>query len=126
MLNSEILAWVVQIAETIQGPIVITGDMNISWRAFDVLRELNADGWADLHELAHSRFGATLDPTCKGATRHTFQFGNPDFSRFLTGMSVSHTADLDSHAVLVGRFDIPSTNPQVWKWMLPRAFDDPG
>ncbi len=124
MLNSEILAWVVQIAETIQGPIVITGDMNISWRAFDVLRELNADGWADLHELAHSRFGATLDPTCKGATRHTFQFGNPDFSRFLTGMSVSHTADLDSHAVLVGRFDIPSTNPQVWKWMLPRAFDD--
>ena len=87
--------------------------MNISWRAFDVLRDLNVAGWADVHELAHSRFGASLDPTCKGATRHTFQFGNQDFSRFLSGMSVAHAADLDSHAVLVGQCGFPSNNLQI-------------
>lgn len=116
-LNCEVLAWVLKMAETLHGPILITGDMNISWRAFEALRDLTARGWADMHELAHHRFGASLDPTCQGATRHTFQFGNQDFSRFLAGMSVAH-------AVLVGQYDFPCSNLQVWKWLLPRTFDD--
>ena len=74
-----------------------------------------------MRELAHHRFGTSLSPTCKGAT---FQFGNPDFSRFLQGMSVSYPFDLDSHAVLVGEYDFPANNPQVWKWLVPRSFDD--
>jgi hypothetical protein len=68
--------------------------MNISWRSFDELKDLTSRGWSDLHELAHHRFGAPLSPTCKHETRHTFQFGNQHFSRFLTGMEVTHTADL--------------------------------
>ena len=39
-------------------------------------------------------------------------------------MEVTHTNDLDSHAVLIGNYDFPSCNPPVWKLLLPRAFDD--
>lgn len=123
-LNCQILAWVTPISETVQGPIVITGDLNISWRSFEVLRDLTPRGWADLHELAHHRFGAELTPTCKNATRYTFQFGNSEFSKFLHGMAVVRPIDLDSHAVLVGEFDFPVHNPVSWKWLLPRSFDD--
>ena len=123
-LNCEIVNWALQITEALQGPVEITGDMNISWRSFDQLKDLTSKGWSDLHELAHHRFRTPLSPTCKHATRHTFQFGNQDFSRFLTGMGVTHTDDLDSHAGLVGNYDFPSCNPPIWKWLLPRAFDD--
>ena len=121
--NCDLINWVLQIAETLQGPIVITGDMNISWRSFDQLNDLTTRGWADLHELACHRSGAPLVPTCKQATRHTFQFGNPDLSRFLVSMEVLHPDDLDSHSVLVGTFQVPASNPSIWKWMLPKAFD---
>ena len=36
-------------------------------------------------------------------------------------MNVSHSVDLDSHAVLVGNFDIPTANPAVWRWLLPHS-----
>ena len=34
---------------------------------------------SQLPSLDHHRFGASLDPTCKGVIRHTFQFGKQDF-----------------------------------------------
>ena len=39
MLNCQIVAWASQIAETLQGPVVLTGDFNIGWRAFEILRD---------------------------------------------------------------------------------------
>ena len=101
-LNCQILAWVTPISETVQGPIVITGDLNISWRSFEVLRDLTPRGWADLHELAHHRFGAELTPTCKNATRYTFQFGNSEFSKFLHGMAVVRPIDRSGQPCCIG------------------------
>eukprot|EP00435_Cladocopium_sp_Y103_P049129 s90_g14.t1 len=124
MLNCEVISWAVQVADSVQAPVLITGDFNISWRAFDLLRDMVGRGWNDLHELASQRFDSPLSPTCKGATRHSFQFANSELSRFLTGMQVSHSEDLDSHAVLIGSFDLPVFNPAVWRWSLPRSFDD--
>ena len=124
MLNCEVISWAVQVADSVQAPVLITGDFNLSWRAFDLLRDMVGRGWNDLHELANQRFDSPLSPTCKGATRHSFQFANSELSRFLTGMQVSHSEDLDSHAVLIGSFDLPVFNPAVWRWSLPRPFDD--
>ena len=124
LLNCEVVSWAVQVAESVQAPVLITGDFNISWRAFDQLGDLVGRGWNDLHEVANQRFDVPLEPTCKGATRHTFQLANPELSRFLTGMRVDHATDLDSHAVLIGSFDLPSSNPSVWRWLLPRPFDE--
>lgn len=124
LLNCEVISWAVQIAESVDAPVLLTGDFNISWRAFDQLGDLVGRGWEDLHEVANRRYGVPLEPTCKGATRHTFQIANSQLSRFLSGMRVAFHEDLDSHAVLIGSFDVPSTNPAVWRWLLPRPFDD--
>eukprot|EP00435_Cladocopium_sp_Y103_P068177 s1031_g31.t1 len=67
---------------------------------------------------------SALDPHVQRGHAPHFQFSNQNLSRFLTGMRVDHSEDLDSHAVLVGSFDFPTFNPAVWKRMLPRTFDD--
>ena len=95
-LNCKILSWVMLMADALQGPIVITGDMNIRWCPFDILRYLTPRGWSNMHELAHHRFGISSSPTFKGSTRHAFQFGSLDFSRLLRGMSVPYGFHLDS------------------------------
>ena len=123
ILNCKLVHWAVQIAESINGLVLLAGDFNTKWQKFDELQELSNKGWQDTHERAATNFGTPLEPTCKQATRHTFLLSNPGMYPFLKHAKVSFPHDLDSHAVLQVGFDLPTYNPKVYKWLLPRTLD---
>ena len=122
-LNCKLVSAAVQIVSSINGLAVIAGDFNIHWKKFDDLVDLSYRGWKDSHEAESLRTGEPLENTCKQATRHTFLLCNPALFPFLRSADVSFRFDLDSHAVLRVKFDLPTYNPKVYKWLLPRSFD---
>ena len=122
-LNCKLVNAAVQIVSSINGLAVIAGDFNIHWKKFDDLVDLSYRGWKDSHEAESLRTGIPLENTCKQATRHTFLLCNPALLPFLRAADVSFRYDLDSHAVLRVKFDLPTYNPKVFKWLLPRSFD---
>ncbi len=61
----------------------------------------------------------TPEPTCRGATRHTFAFGNADVVRYLKRTFVGAHFDLDTHSVLFVDVDLPTGNPIQLKWPAP-------
>ena len=123
VLNCKLVHWAVQIAESINGVVLLAGDFNTKWQKFDELQDLSHKGWQDTHERASANFGTPLEATCKQATRHTFLLCNPSMYPFLKHAKVSFPYDLDSHAVLQVGFDLPTYNPKVYKWLLPRTLD---
>ena len=67
-------------------------------------------GWVDLAVLSNQLYGTSLDPTCKGATRHTFAIGNSALQRFVRGAEARRLFDLDSHAVQTIALDVLTFN----------------
>ena len=122
-LNCKLVHWACQVVHSVAGPAVIAGDFNIAWSQFNCLQQLSCQGWVDAHQAASRLFDTPLDPTCKGATRHTFMLVAPALVPYIRGASVEELYDLDAHSVLKIGLDVPSYNPVVYKWLLPKALD---
>ena len=123
VLNCKLIHWAVRIADSINGLVCLGGDFNTKWQRFEELQDLSHKGWQDTHAAAAANFGTPLENTCKQATRHTFLLCNPGLYPFLRHADVAFHHDLDSHAVLRVGFDLPTYNPKVYKWLLPRTLD---
>ena len=122
-LNCKLVYWATQIVQSINGLAFIAGDFNIHWKKFDDLLDLSYKGWMDTQEAYSIQSGTPLEPTCKEATRHTFLLCCPGLYPYMCTADVAFKFDLDSHAVLRVSFDLPSYNPKVFNWLLPRSFD---
>ena len=107
------------------GPVLVVGDWNCPADSFEAVRLLGSNyGFADLAALWSERTGSPLEPTCAGATRHSFAFGNTEVQRFLGPVEVRHPFDLDKHAVLVVDVQFPRANPTVLRWLRPQPLAD--
>ena len=119
--NAKVMASAVALVESVQGPIVLCGDWNSPSSDFEVLDQLTGQlGFEDLALTYSRRSGVPPEPTCMGATRHTFAFGNQEIIAMLNRVQVCFHDDLDKHAVLCVDLGVPQSNPQVWKWKMPR------
>lgn len=99
-------------------------DWNAPADSFEPVRQLQAHfGYKDVALLASERLGVSPEPTCKGATRHSFIWASPDAVRFVHSCWVGAHFDLDSHSVLFAQFDFPPGNPSVLKWIAPMSLD---
>eukprot|EP00438_Fugacium_kawagutii_P016983 Skav202419 [mRNA] locus=scaffold1370:259470:272350:+ [translate_table: standard] len=87
------------------------------------IQSLVSLGWTDAAIAANERFGTPLQPTCKDATRHSFCFLSPALQQYLLSVEVTGHGEVSTHAMLKVVLDLPTTNPQVWKWPLPKVFD---
>eukprot|EP00438_Fugacium_kawagutii_P008452 Skav217433 [mRNA] locus=scaffold1729:261303:262415:+ [translate_table: standard] len=123
-LNCQLLEWASNIVQDLEAPACILGDFNSPWTDYDSMESLHLKGWADLHLLCSQMLGVDPQPTCKQATRHTFVLANPGLRSFVRSVWVDFEDDLDSHSVLLAKFSVPSYNPLVWKWLLPKSFDN--
>ena len=123
--NARIMSAAVALVESIQGPVVLCGDWNTKSTDFEVLDQLTAHlGFEDLALTYSRRTGGPPEPTCMGATRHTFCFGSQEVIGMLQKVEVSYHDCLDKHSVLCVDLAVPSTNPYVWKWPRPRRLVD--
>ena len=83
-VNSKIMSAAALLAETLHGPVLVVGDWNAPATNFEPIVALcDHFGFADLAEVSAVREGVTPEPTCRGATRHAFAFGNVDVVRYL-------------------------------------------
>ncbi|CAK9099420.1 unnamed protein product, partial [Durusdinium trenchii] len=123
--NCRIVAAAALLAERLMGPVLLVGDWNCPADSFEAVRLLGSNyGFADLAALWSERAGSPLEPTCAGATRHSFAFGNTEVQRFLGPVEVRHPFDLDKHAVLVVDVQFPRANPTVLRWLRPQPLAD--
>ena len=121
--NCEIISAGVQLVRSVSGPVLLAGDFNSPLTCFDEMKGLLNDGWIDAALFDANRRGEEPEPTCKRATRHTFCVVSPTLVPMLHGAWVGFHEDLSAHAVLVTEFELPATNPRVYKWMLPKPLD---
>jgi len=121
--NCEIICAGVQLVRSVSGPVILTGDFNASLTAFDDMKALLADGWVDAALFDAERRGTKPEPSCKRATRHTFCVVSPLLVPALSSCVVGFHEDLPTHAVLVTEFELPASNPRVYKWIAPRQLD---
>ena len=123
--NARLMASAVALVEPLRGPTVLCGDWNTKSTDFEVLDQLTAHlGFEDLALTYSRRTGCPPEPTCMNATRHTFMFGNQEIIGMLQKVQVSFHNDLDKHSVLCVDLAVPSENPYVWKWPMPRRLTD--
>ena len=121
--NCEIINAGVQLVRSVSGPALLAGDFNSPLTCFDEMKGLLNDGWIDAALFDANRRGEEPEPTCKRATRHTFCVVSPTLVPMLHGAWVGFHEDLSTHAVLLTEFELPATNPRVYKWMLPKPLD---
>ena len=123
-INARILAAAASILEGLHGPALLVGDWNSPADSFEPIRMLHDHyGYQDVALLCAERAGCSPEPTCKGATRHSFIFASPDAVRFVKSSYVGAHFDLDAHAVLFAEFNFPMGNPVVLKWVAPASLD---
>lgn len=123
-INTRILAAAASILEGLHGPSLLVGDWNVPADSFEPVRVLREQfGFQDVAQLCADRVGAVPEPTCKGATRHSFLFASPDTIRYVRASWVGAHFDLDSHAVLFADICLPAGNPVVMKWVSPAPLD---
>ena len=121
--NCELVRAGVQLVRSVSGPVILAGDFNTSLTAFDDMKALLADGWVDAALFDAERRGIRLEPTCKRAARHTFCVVSPLPVSALRSSVVDFHEDLPAHAVLVTEFELPASNPRVYKWIVPKPLD---
>ena len=123
-VNTRIMAAAASVLEGLHGPALLVGDWNAPAESFEPVRQLQAHfGYKDVALLVSERLGVSPEPTCKGATRHSFIYASPDAVRFVQSCWVGAHFDLDSHSVLFAQFSFPSGNPSVLKWIAPVSLD---
>ena len=123
-VNTRILAAAASILEGLHGPALLVGDWNAPADHFEPVRMLVEHfGYQDVALLCAQRMDAVPEPTCKGATRHSFIFASPDAIRYVASSWVGAHFDLDAHAVLFADFAFPEGNPTVLKWLAPISLD---
>ena len=95
-INTRILAAAASILEGLHGPALLVGDWNSPADSFEPVRMLHDHyGYQDVALLCAERSGCSPEPTCKGATRHSFIFASPDAVRFVKSSHVGAHFDLD-------------------------------
>lgn len=81
-VNNSILHWVVKICQSLVGPVMVCGDFNSPLTRWPAVRGLQERGWVDLALIQAEATGVEPQPTCLGATRHTFQLANSTLVQF--------------------------------------------
>ena len=107
-----------------KGPRFVAGDWNVLQGTLPAFDLLDAAGFVDLQDLAFSRWGTPIQPTCKHATRKDFCYVSRELQDLLLDVQVQHDIFPD-HAVLVGTFKGLSAGVPRFVWPNPQPFPWP-
>ena len=96
----------------------VGGDFNQLPRVLDAVRDLEANGWIDIQDLAWQRWQVPPSDTCKQCTRKDFLYISPALQNLV--LSVHNHYDLfPDHSTLYAVVQKPSNDPQVFTWFRP-------
>ena len=113
-----------QVCHLSKGPRFIAGDWNVlaqTLPAFDALMEA---GFMDLQDIALQRWGRSISPTCKTATRKDFCYISSEMQTLLQSVHVAEDIFPD-HAVMWGVFHNMAQLLPKQVWLTPKAFPWP-
>ena len=121
-----LLQQAVAMAEELPVPTIIAGDMNHDVTAFDCWPRLQAQGYAEAHQLGRLITGAETGCTCRNATRNDTALLSPELVPYVKWVEVKDFFWFDSHAPLFITFHTPTTQLFTHRWNLPRSWCDLG
>ena len=104
-----------KISQQSRGPRFIAGDFNQKPGVLETVQQLQAQGWADVQDLAQARWGIAPQPTCKMVSRKDFVLLSPELQGSLIGVKVLPDLFAD-HSVVVGIFRDQFDLPSVRQW----------
>ena len=104
-----------KISHQSRGPRFIAGDFNQKPGVLETVQSLQAQGWADVQDLAQARWGIAPQPTCKLVSRKDFVLLSPELQGSLIGVKVLPDLFAD-HSVVVGIFRDQFDLPMVRQW----------
>ena len=113
-----------QICHLTKGLRFLAGDWNVTQNSLPAFDLLERAGFRDLQDLLLARFGQSIVPTCKNATRKDFLYLSPELQELLVGGRVIEDV-LPDHAALLGSFRSPRSRPKCFVWPKPLAFPWP-
>ena len=73
------------------GPRFLAGDFNFAPDALALTSELHAQGWVEVQDLSHARFGTPIHNTCKGVTRKDHLWISPELALAFRGCTFAPT-----------------------------------
>lgn len=113
-----------QICHLTSGLRFLAGDWNVEQNALPAFDILVRAGFREIQDLLLERWGHTIVPTCKHATRKDFLYLSPELQDLLLDGCVLDDV-LPDHAALIAKFRSPRTRPSCWVWPQPCAFPWP-
>ena len=113
-----------QVCHLTSGMRYVAGDFNVLQDSLPAFSILHAAGFKDLQDIANERWGTSVVPTCKHATRKDFLYVSPELQELLTEVVIRHDVWPD-HSVLQGYFRMPSFASKSWVWPVPKPFPWP-
>ena len=105
-----------------QGPVLITGDLNVDLDVIPHWSALENRGWKDMAQLSALKWGHPLQPTCRSA-RHSFLLGNPQLICGLHFCDTKETYDFHLHPTLYAEIDCQIVARTTLQWALPQSMD---
>ena len=113
-----------QICHLTAGLRFLAGDWNVVQNALPSFDILLRAGFRGIQDVLLERWGHTIMPTCKHATRKDFLYLSPEMQELLIDVWVLDDV-LPDHAALLGQFKSPRCRPSCWVWPRPHAFPWP-
>lgn len=104
---------------TLPGPRFFAGDWNYEPQDLEVVAKLRAAGWIEVQDLWFQRTGASIQMTCKGATRKDYLWLSPDLALAFATLSLDFETFAD-HTVLVARFRGGTCQAERFVWPCPQ------
>ena len=103
-------------------PTVIGGDMNVCVRDLPVWEQFEHLGYREMFEFCATRFGSTLPPTCRNATRHDTLLIPPLLQELVQHATVDSQSKLfDAHDPLLVTCAMPPHETPL-AWRMPQAW----
>jgi hypothetical protein len=101
------------------GPRFFAGDWNFEPGDLEVVPKLRAAGWVEVQDLYHARTGASVQMTCKGATRKDHVWLSPELALAFLDFTMDFETFPD-HAVLVAQFRGGKHQLERFVWPCPK------
>ena len=113
-----------QVCHLSKGPRFIAGDWNVLTQSLPAFDALTDAGFMDLQDIALHRWGRSISPTCKNATRKDFCYISAEMQHLLHSVHVAEDIFPD-HAVMWGVFHNMARQLPKQVWLTLKAFPWP-
>eukprot|EP00438_Fugacium_kawagutii_P013810 Skav210601 [mRNA] locus=scaffold234:26058:30767:- [translate_table: standard] len=100
-----------------QGPRAILGDFNCPPGQLDQMKVWASQGWIELQDLMHQRFGVSPRPTCKKATAPDQIWLSPELAMYVTNVALWDI--YPDHSMLIAGLQMPADSSISRQWPLP-------